>query len=114
MSGSLRRKSANRRNEPARGKGRPDADRQRARVALHRHLRGQICERVEQRCEAGLIGAPGGGHRQPVRGPLEQRNADPVLEQMHHPADRSGGHVQFAGRAREAAMPRRLRTPGCR
>jgi hypothetical protein len=74
---------------------------------LRRHLRGQARQRVEDRCQSELVGAPGAGHGELVGLALEQRDAEPVLEQVHHAADRSRRHVQLGRRGGEAAVPRR-------
>jgi hypothetical protein len=58
-------------------------------------LRGEVCQRVEQLRQPGLIGTPGRRREQAVRLALEQRHAEPRFEQMHHPADRRGGDVQL-------------------
>ncbi len=42
-------------------------------------------------------------------GPVEQPNAEIVLELSEHPADRGLGDVQFGRRRREAAVARRRR-----
>ena len=68
-----------------------------------RDLRGQAGERIEQRRQAGLVGAAGGRDEKPVCLPLEQRYPEPVLEEMHHSADRGRRHVQLSARAGEAA-----------
>ena len=51
-------------------------------------VRGQVGELVEQLRQPGLIGAARGGGHEPVGLAFEQRHAEPLLEQMHHPADR--------------------------
>ena len=70
-------------------------------------MRRQARQRVEDRRQPALIGAPGGGHFQPVRLALEQDNSEPLLQQMHHPADRRRRDVELGAARREASGPRR-------
>ena len=58
-------------------------------------------ELVEDRRQSRLVGAPGGGEGEAVRLAVEQRHAEPLLEQLHHPADRRRRDVQLGGGARE-------------
>ena len=78
------------------GECRADADRQHARLRHRGDVGGQVGELVEQLRQSGLIGAARRGGREPVGLALEQRHAEALLEQLHHPADRGGGDVQFA------------------
>jgi hypothetical protein len=56
--------------------------------------------------ETGLIGASGRRRKEPIGLALEQRHGKPRLEQMHHPADRGGGHVQLVCSLSKAAAAR--------
>ena len=72
-------------------------------------LRGEACERIEDRRQPALIGAAGGGGDQAVGLALEQRHAEPIFQQMHHPADRRRRDVELgAGRGKAAAAGRGL------
>ena len=80
-----------------------DPDGQHA-CARHRgHLFGEIREPIEKLSEAGLVGASGRCRFQPVGLALEQRQAEAVFQQVHHPADGRGRDVQLVGGLHEAA-----------
>ena len=91
-------------NEPSKGECRPDPNGQNACAGLCGHLGCQGGESIEDGSEARLIGEPGRRHGKPVRFALEQRYAKPVLQQMHHSADRGGRHIQLTGSTGKAAM----------
>jgi hypothetical protein len=97
------RKSANR----GISQGRADADGQDPQCRGGRHLRGEACERVEDRRQPALIGAAGLRHHQPVGLALEQRDAEPLLQKMHHPADRGRRDVELEPCGGKTAAARR-------
>jgi hypothetical protein len=100
------------RDQPAGGEGRADADGEHARSRQRGDLRGQVRELIEDRRQPALIGAAGGGEREPVRLALEQRHAQALLEQLHHPADGGGRDVELARGLGEAFGARgRLECP---
>jgi hypothetical protein len=101
------------RDQPAGGEGRPDADGEHARFRQRGDLRGQVRELIEDRRQTALIGAAGGGEGEPIRLALEQRHADALLEQRHHPADGGGRDVELVRGLGEAFRARgRLECPG--
>ena len=95
------------RDQPAHGKGRTDADGQHPDARRRGHLRGQARQRIEDRRQPALIGAPRRRHRQPVGLALEQRDAEPLFQQMHHPGDRRRRDVELGAGAGKAAGSRR-------
>ena len=94
------------RDQPAHRESRADADGQHAHDGRRRHLRGQARQRIEDRRQPALIGAPRRRQRQPVGLALEQRDAEPLLQQVHHPADRRRRNVELAARRGETAAAR--------
>ena len=95
------------RDQPFHQECRADADGQHAHARRRRDLRGQACQRIEDRRQPALIGLSRRGHHQPVGLALEQRDAEPLFQQMHHAADRGGRDVEFAARRGKAAAARR-------
>ncbi len=78
------------RDHPLHREGRADADGEDACARRRRDLRGEARQRVEDRRQPALIGAAGRRGDEAVRLALEQRDAEPLLQQVHHPADRGG------------------------
>jgi hypothetical protein len=95
------------RNKPARREGRTDPDGEHVRARHRRDLLGEEGELVENVRQPRLVGAAGGGEHQAIGLALEQRDAEPLFEQLHHAADRGRRHVQLAGRPRETRGARR-------
>ena len=77
-------------------------------VRAHRgDLLGDARDRVEGRGEARLQRLALRRQRKPVRQPLEQREAEALLEQPHHAADRRLRDVELVAGGDEAAVARR-------
>jgi hypothetical protein len=64
-------------------------------------------ERIEDRREPALIGAARLRQHELVGLALEQRDAEPFFQQMHHAADGGRRHAQLDTGRRKAAGPRR-------
>jgi hypothetical protein len=67
------------------------------------HIGGSVCELVEQGSDVREIAAAGFRQRHAPRQPLEQRDAEPVLQHLHQPPDRVGGDMEFDAGGLEAA-----------
>ncbi len=77
-----------------------------------RDLRGQARQRIEDRRQPALIGAARRRSDEAVGLALEQRDAEPLFQQMHHPADRGGRDVELGARPRQSCRcAPRPRTP---
>ena len=95
------------RDQPAHRKGRTDADGEHAKRGGCGDLRSERGQRIEDRRQPVLIGAAGGGERELVGLALEQRHAEPLLEQMHHAADRGRRDMELLSCSGKAAAARR-------
>jgi hypothetical protein len=97
------------RDQPSHREARTDPDGQDPDAGGRGDLRGQARQRVEYRRQSALIGAPRLCHHQAVGLALEQRDAEPLFQKMHHPGDRRRRHVEFeTGAGKTAAARRRL------
>jgi hypothetical protein len=86
-----------------------DPDRQHADARRCRHLCGEACQRIEDRRQAALIGAARLRQHQAVGLALEQRDAEPLFQQMHHATDRGRRDAELEpGRSKAAGARRRL------
>ena len=82
----------------------PHVQRVLPRLAAHPpHAFAELAEPLAQRRQAGFGGR---GQRQPPCEPVEQLNAELVLERTNLLTDRRRRHVQLVGGAAEAQVPR--------
>ena len=84
-----------------------DADGEDAQARGRRYLRGEARQRIEDRRQPALIGAACLRQHELVGLALEQRDAEPLFQEMHHPADCRRRDVQLGARRGKAAAARR-------
>jgi hypothetical protein len=95
------------RYQPLGRKGWSNPNREHPGARAGRDLRRQVSDGVKQGREPGLVSAPGCRQGEPVSRPLEQGDPQPLLKQVHQPADRSRRDVQLRSRAGETTVASR-------
>ena len=94
-------------NQPARNQRRRRAHRQHPGGFETLQIDGRLVELVEQRADAREVAAAGFGHHDAPRQSPEQRDTQPVLEDLDQTPHGIGRDVEFGARRVEASQARR-------